>query len=233
VRPATRVVAALLVVATGACDLGGASPTAVTRAPASPPGVSTSPLPSGAAPPPLRDPHPFVVADLPRIVLGPADAPPGTQFAWALSVDQNIEAFSTDEVERQHLIEEGFVVGHGSLFVPRGQLAPDAPPVRIGAVFVQGIAGLFETRAGAEPALRRYERGLWMEQLMHSDRIAAGGLGDLAFGLRGITTDGGKIVVYAWQRANLILVVSGAGEIAKAQVRSLAETVDRRAAEAG
>jgi hypothetical protein len=228
VTRATRFAAAVLVVATGACDLvgrGEASPTAAA-------GLSAPAVPTGALPPPLLDPHPFVVADLPGIVLGRSDTPHGTEFAPAFSLDQNIDAFATDDAERAHLIEEGFVIGHGSLFVPAGQLASDAPPVEVGAVFVQGIAGLFETRAGAVPALRRYVRGLWMEQLMHSERIPAGGLGDLAFGLRGITTDGGQIAVYAWQRANLVLVVSGTGEISQADVFALARTVDRRAATA-
>jgi hypothetical protein len=227
VTRAARLAAAVLVVATGACDLGrsgGASPTAA--------GAAIPVVPSGKPPPPLHDPHPIVVADLPRIVLGRPDAPPGTEFAPALSLDQNIDVFATDETEREHLIQEGFVIGHRSLFVPRGQLAPDAPPAQIGSVFVQGIAGLFESGAGAGPAVRRYERGLWMEQLMHSERIPARGLGVLAFGLRGITTDGGKITVFAWQRANLVLVVSGAGEIPQGEVRALAETVDRRAEDA-
>jgi hypothetical protein len=226
VRRAARFAAAVLVVATGACDLGAVDPS---------PSGAAAPVPSppsGRPPPPLHDPHPFVVADLPGIVLRRPDAPPGTEFAPALSLDQDIDVFATDEAERVHLLEEGFVVGHGSLFVPRGQLAPDAPPVEVGAVFVQGIAGLFDTRAGAVPALRRYVHGLRGRQLSRAEPIPAGGLGELAFGLRGSTADGGRIVVVAWQRANLVLVVSGTGEMPPADVLELARTVDARAAEA-
>ena len=193
---------------------------------------SLRPLPSPATsyviPSPVLSPRPFTSEDLARIVLGRGEAPEGTEFASPYSVDQSLEEFASDDEELGALRLDGFVTGHVTLYVPRGQLDHDAPPVEPGQVFVQGIAGLFETTAGADSSMRRYIVDLRAFQLRDDVIIPADGLGDLSTGLRGRA--GGELVtVFVWRTANLLLVVSGAGRIDPRDVRSLADLTDRRA----
>ena len=199
---------------------------------ASSPGPSGRPLPSPATsfviPSPILSPHPFTAEDLASIVLGRGDTPRGTEFASAFSTDQTIDQFASDSEELTELRQDRFVLGHVSLFVPTGQLDRDAPPAEPGAIFVQCIAGVFETAAGADSSLRRYVANLRAFQLRNDVRIAAGGLGDSSEGLRG-RSDGEDVTVYAWRTANLLLVVSGSGTIAPEAIRALADLVQHRA----
>ena len=199
---------------------------------ASSPAPSGRPAPSPASsfviPSPILTPRPFTAEDLSSIVLGRADTPRGTEFASPFSTDQTIDQFASDSEELTELRQDRFVMGHVSLFVPTGQLDHDAPPAEPGAIFVQGIAGVFETAAGADSSLRRYVANLRSFQLRNEVRIAAGGLGDSSEGLRG-RSDGEDVTVYAWRTANLLLVVSGSGTIAPEAVRALADLVQHRA----
>ena len=187
-----------------------------------------SPASSFVIPSPILSPRPFTAEDLASIVLGRTDTPRGTEFASAFSTDQTIDQFASDGDELTQLRQDRFVLGHVSLFVPTGQLAHDAPPAEPGAIFVQCIAGVFDTAAGADSSLRRYVANLRAFQLGSEVRIAAGGLGDSSEGLRG-RSDGEDVTVYAWRTANLLLVVSGSGTIAPEAVRALAALVQHRA----
>ena len=69
-------------------------------------------------------PGSFHREDLDAIVLTPDDAPPGTGYAAALSGFQDLDAFAKDAQERSDLIDDGFVVGHVSLFGPAGWSGP-------------------------------------------------------------------------------------------------------------
>jgi len=220
-RTAVAAVAALLSVS---CTPAASSPGPSGRPPPSP--ASSFVIPS-----PILSPRPFTAEDLASIVLGRGDTPRGTEFASAFSTDQTIDQFASDTEELTQLRQDRFVIGHVSLFVPTGQLEHDAPPAEPGAIFVQGIAGVFETAAGADSSLRRYVANLRVFQLRNEVRIAAGGLGDSSEGLRG-RSDGEDVTVYAWRTANLLLVVSGSGTIAPEAVRALADLVQRRAGRA-
>lgn len=187
-----------------------------------------SPASSFVIPSPILSPHPFTAEDLPSIVLGRGDTPEGTELARPFSVDRTVDEFASDDEELTRLRRDRFVVGHITVFVPKGQLAHDAPPAEPGAPFVQGIAGVFETPGGADSSLRRYVANLRGVQLQHEVRVPAGGLGDASMGLRG-TAGGEDVTVYAWRTANLLLVVSGSGTITPEVVRALADLVQRRA----
>ncbi len=218
-RAAATVAAAVIA---SACTGGGepADPSAGRPAP--------SPATSFVIASPVLSPRPYTTEDLGRIVLGRAAAPTGTVFASPYSVEQPIEEFASDDEELTALRVDGFVTGHLTLFVPEGQLDHDAPPAEPGEVFVQGIAGLFETAAGADSSLRRYLVNLRAFRLHDEVRIPADGLGDSSEGLRG-TAGREPVTVYAWRTANLLLVVSGSGRIAPQDVLALAELIDRRA----
>jgi hypothetical protein len=194
--------------------------------------ASGRPLPSPASsyviPSPLLSPRPFTADDLGSIVLRRNDTPKGTEFAPQYSVDQTIEQFASDEEELTALRGDAFVLAHISLFVPKGQLEPAAPPPEPGSVFVHGVAGLFETPEGADSSLRRYVTNLRAFQLEDEIRIAAEGLGDSSEGLRG-RIDGEAVTIYAWRIANLVLVVSGSGTMSSRDVRALADMIQRRA----
>jgi hypothetical protein len=187
-----------------------------------------SPASSFVIPSPILSPRPFTAGDLASIVLGRGDTPDGTEFARPFSVDRTIDEFASDDEELTQLRQDRFVVGHITVFVPVGQLAHDAPPAEPGSPFVQGIAGVFETAAGADSSLRRYVANLRSFQLQHEVRISADRLGDSSEGLRG-RAGGEDVTVYAWRTANLLLVVSGSGTIAPEVVRTLADRVQRRA----
>jgi hypothetical protein len=187
-----------------------------------------SPVTSYVIPSPILAPRPFTEEDLTAVELGPGDAPAGTEFAPRYSVDQTIDQFASDAEELTSLRQDRFVMGHTSLFVPRGQLADGLLPAEHGAVFVQAIAGLFETADGADSTLLRYVANLRAFQLTGEVRIDADGLGASSEGLRGIV-DGEKVTVYAWRTANLLLVVSGSGRMPVAGVTALADAMQRRA----
>jgi hypothetical protein len=218
--------------AAAAAALLAVSCTRVASSAASSPGPSGRPAPSPASsfviPSPILSPRPFTAEDLASVVLGRGDRPRGTEFASAFSTDQTIDQFASDSEELTELRQDRFVLGHVSLFVPTGQLDHDAPPAEPGAIFVQCIAGVFETAAGADTSLRRYVANLRAFQLRSEVRIAAGGLGDSSEGLHG-RSDGEDVTVYAWRTANLLLVVSGSGTIAPEAVRALADLVQHRA----
>jgi hypothetical protein len=217
-------VAAAALVAVGA-SAGCTGPDA--RQPA-----SVRPLPSPAStfviPSPVLSPHPYTTEDLPEIVLSRGDTPPGTEFAPQYSVDLSIDQFASDDEELTALRGDAFVLGHISLFVPEGQLEHDPLPAEPGAVFVHGVAGLFETPVGADSSLHRYVTNLRAFQLERETRIPAEGLGDASEGLRG-RLDGEPVTIYAWRTANLVLVVSGSGTMPSHEVRALADVLQRRA----
>jgi len=218
VRRAAAAAAALLA---ASCTSAASSPTPSGR-------PVPSPASSFVIPSPILSPSPYTADDLASVVLGRGDTPKGTEFASAFSTDQTIDQFAADSEELTQLRQDRFVLGHVSLFVPTGQLDHDAPPAEPGAIFVQCIAGVFETAAGADSSLRRYVANLRAFQLRGEARIAARGLGDSSEGLRG-RSDGEDVTVFAWRTANLLLVVSGSGTIAPEAVRALADLVQRRA----
>jgi hypothetical protein len=204
-----------------ACTSGGAVEAAGNR-------PQPSPATSYVIPSPILTPGPFTERDLTSIVLGRRDAPAGTEFAPQYSLDQTIDQFGSDAEEVTALRQDRFVVGHTALFVPRGQLANGVLPAAPGAVFVQAIAGLFETPEGADSTLLRYVANLRAFQLTGEVRIDAEGLGASSEGLRGMS-DGERVTVYAWRTANLVLVVTGSGTMAVGDVRALADLMQHRA----
>jgi hypothetical protein len=199
--------------------------TARSVGPSEPP---PSPASSFVIPSPFLSPRPFTAEDLASIVLDRRDTPDGTEFARPFSVDRTIDEFASDDEELARLRRDRFVAAHITVFVPRGQLAHDAPPAEPGSPFVQGIAAVFETPVGADSSLRRYVANLRASQLQHEVTISADGLGDSSEGLRG-QAGGEDVTIYAWRTANLLLVVSGSGTITPELVRTLADRMQRRA----
>jgi hypothetical protein len=169
--------------------------------------------------------------DVQRIVLVAADAPQGTEYVADLSGPQALQEFARDPDELALLREEGFEIGHLSLFVPTGYAAPEPSkePLEADAVLVQGIAGLFEDADGAESALRRFVADVRERQLREVRDLDASGLGDQGFALAGMSPDGSDVTLFAWRDDNLVLAVSGSGAIPEADVRRLAELVEGRA----
>lgn len=180
--------------------------------------------------PPVTARGRFTRADVGAIVLQPADAPAGTIYVDSASGFQALAAFARDDVELGLLRDDGFQVGHLSLFFPAGRANGGAPkPLTNDSVIVQGIAGLFHDANGAERSLERYIDDLRSRQVPDAHDVAAGGLGDRAFGLRGTTPDGSRVLMYVWRVDNLILSVTGSGPVEDADVRALADLVNGRA----
>jgi hypothetical protein len=175
--------------------------------------------------------HVFSHPDLENIVLQPDDAPAGTEWASIVSGPSDLAHFARDADELELLQKDEFREGYLSLFVPGGYGEPnsDLPPLPPEAVFVQGIAGLFESGDGAHSALGRFVDDLRTTEIPSAADVESAGLGDESFGLVGTTPDGSHVLIFAWRRGNLVLSVSGAGDVAPELVRSLADRVDGRA----
>ena len=173
----------------------------------------------------------FDAPDLDAIVLQPGDAPAGTEWAASISGPTDLQRFARDAQELELLQQDRFRQGYLSLFVPPGYDDPDSalPPLPVDAVFVQGIAGLFATGDGAHAALGRFVTDLRTNQIPSAENVDAKGLGEESFGIQGEVTDGAHVLIYVWRRGNLIMSVSGAGDIDSVEVRSLADLVDARA----
>lgn len=177
----------------------------------------------------------FTRGDVRAIVLGPEDAPEGTEYVRSVSGFQQIAQFARDPTEFDRLRDDRFLVGHLALFVPIGAGDPAAltEPLEADAIFVQGITGLFEGPDGADSALRRFVADLHDRQLPDATDVSAEGLGDAAFGLGGTARNGARVMIYAWRSDNIVLAVSGSGDIAGEDVRALADLLDDRTAVTG
>jgi hypothetical protein len=176
------------------------------------------------------DARAFTRADVETIVLGPDDAPDGTTYVEHASGFDDLDAFARDEVERGHLVDDGFQIGHVSLFLPPASATggPSSEPLTNDSVIVQGIAGLFRDADGAGSSLERYVDDLRTRQIPDAEDIPADGLGDQSFGLRGETPDGSRVQIFVWRIGNLLLAISGSGPLTVEQVRELADLVDGR-----
>lgn len=172
----------------------------------------------------------FTPADVDAIVLQSSDALKGTAYVESISGSQNLAAFARDGVELAHLRDDGFEIGHLSLFFPAGHTNGGAPkPLTNDSVIVQGIAGLFHDADGAERSLERYVEDLRSRQLPNAHQVASEGLGQSSFGLQGTTPDGSRVLIYVWRVDNLVLAVSGSGPVDGGNVRALADLVNDRA----
>jgi hypothetical protein len=169
----------------------------------------------------------FTRADVNAIVLGPDDALVGTTYVEDASGFHELDAFARDDVERGHLVDDGFVIGHVALFLPPESANGDTPLTN-DSVIVQGIAGLFHDADGAGSSLERYVEDLRSRQVPGAIDVPADGLGDQSFGLRGETPDGAEVQIFAWRIENLLLVISGSGRMTPEQVRGLADVLDGR-----
>ena len=88
-----------------------------------------------------------------------------------------LDAFARDDVERGHLVDDGFEIGHVALFLPPDSVDGD-PPLTNDSVIVQGIAGLFHDADGAGSSLERYVEDLRTRQVPGAIDVPADGLGD-------------------------------------------------------
>jgi hypothetical protein len=174
---------------------------------------------------------PYTRADVDAIVLGPNDAPIGTSYVDAVSGYKDLPVFARDDTELGHLREDGFRVGHVVLFLPTDHVHATGPtaPLTNDSVIVQGITGLFDDADGADRTLERYVEDLRTRQVPDATEVDVDGLGDRSLALRGETPDGSRVLIFVWRVGNVILIVSGSGLLAAAEVRALADLVNARA----
>jgi hypothetical protein len=168
----------------------------------------------------------FQPSDLASIELTAKDAPSGLGYVPAFSGDQNLDAFARDATERAHLVQDGFELGNGAVFVPAdrvdgGHLKPSDP-------IVQGIAVVFAQPSGASSALKRFLDDVRTRQLPGARDGAEPGFGDESYRLDGTNSDGAAVTLVAWRRGNVILAVLGTS-FDPDQVLRLADLMDGRA----
>ena len=171
----------------------------------------------------------FEPSDLASIELTAKDAPPGLGHVPAFSGDQDLEAFARNDAERRHLVEDGFELGNGALFVPADRV--DGGHLELRDPIVQAIAAVFATPAGAPTALGRFLDDLRARQLPEAHAAPAPGLGYESYRLDGTNSDGAAVTVVAWRQANVILTVVGTS-FDPDRILRLADLADGRAAAA-
>jgi hypothetical protein len=174
-----------------------------------------------SAPTPRYEP-----GDLHAIELRAADAPGGLGYVRRYSRDQGLETFARDDGERAALAADGFELGSGAVFVPADRVASDR--LRVHDPIVQGTVAVFSRDDGASASLARYLADLRGRQLRAIATGVAEPLGDEAYRLDALNTDGAVVTVIAWRRANLDLVVIGTS-VPPSSVVALARLVDGRA----
>jgi hypothetical protein len=168
--------------------------------------------------------------DLAGIVLKPSEGPPGTALdRQGPESLENLEPYFGD------LVEAGFVAAYGTSLGHEDVLSGKVEQGTLPGSEVRGVQStvlLFESAEGAEAVLRGGRRGVAEGPFELEAWLSAEGLGEQGFGARALSSNDVTATLYEWHRGNLLLFLNAVGEFAVAQVRSLAETMDRRAQEA-
>jgi hypothetical protein len=168
--------------------------------------------------------------DLPGIVLRPSEGLPGTapDERGPESLDELTPYFGD-------LDEAGFVAAYGTSLGHEGVLSGDVEAGSLPGNEVRGVqstAILFEGAGGADLVLDAQREALPNGPFEIRAWLPADGLGEEGFGARARSPQDVTSTLFQWRRGNLLLVLNVFGEFAIPQVRSLAETMERRAREA-
>ncbi|HEV3352828.1 MAG TPA: hypothetical protein VG076_07885 [Acidimicrobiales bacterium] len=172
-------------------------------------------------------------ADLPRLVLPPSQAPPGTQFDQGRSGARTVDMFAGQPGEADQLRALGYQAGIATLFLPQTTSSGNAPA---GASLIRSTAQLYATSSGATSAFRSQTHGSLRAFGQGLGTVPARGLGDEAVGFSFSTLPGVQDYpgyLYAIRRGNLVLVVWAFGPprtVTTQQVRHYADLMDHRAA---
>jgi hypothetical protein len=145
----------------------------------------------------------FTEEDLPRLVLDPSEAPPHTEVSDASGPDLLEREGGLERLLRQ-LRKQGFVADRGIQF----------EPTRRDASFVEALALVFEDEGAAG-------RGLDVRLRFHVDfyapaeEIPAEGLGEDAWGVRGMFDRRFSSGIFALRTGNVIQVATVTGRPAR------------------
>jgi hypothetical protein len=198
-RPATSLALALVAAALLAAGCGESSPSAEPQPPPSP-----SPAPSPTPPPPPAPPSPsFKKADLPRIALGPKNAPSGLVYVEDESGPMTLEDAGLVLPQQTRPLQGlGFEAMHDAIFVAKRQRNDQRVSQRI---------WLFRNRGGAAAWLRKTQDDASSLQFTE---VTAPPLGDSSWAAQGlIQVGGGQAITHAFQLGNTVHTVSMYGEV--------------------
>jgi len=176
--------------------------------------------------------RPYSASQLEGFVLRPDEGPPGTQFVEGASGSLSVEQFwpsSCCPAQQEAFADAGFQAGYATLFERPGR-SGDPIDTRPGYELLSSRAALFVTQRGAEEALQT-----WIEyhEAPELDAVPVDGLGEEAQGYVGSPDAPAEtVVLYFWRMGRLLLYVrvsAGTGTVPVAEVRGLADRMDRRA----
>lgn len=172
----------------------------------------------------------FARDDLPRLVLGEADAPKGTSLVPGDSGYLSLERYAEDEAEVEALAEVGFQEAYVNIFWDPKLYQPDRlDPER--AIALSYVV-LFDTPENASAGLRVIEADVRADGSDLED-FPADGLGAEGFGLAGeLEPNEPEGVLYGWRIGNVVqmMLAAGApGAINPKAVKVLAQKMVRQA----
>jgi hypothetical protein len=179
-----------------AAGCGESSPSAE---PPPPPSPTTAPSPTRPAPPSPS----FKKSDLPRIALGPKNAPSGLDYIKAESGPMTLDdAGLVLPSQTRPLRGLGFEAMHDSIFVAKAQQNDQRVSQRI---------WLFRNRGGAVQWLDKTREDA---STLQFSTLTAPRLGDGSWAAQGlIQVGGGQAITHAFQLGNTVHTVSMYGEV--------------------
>jgi hypothetical protein len=196
-RPAKLVALALVAVALLAAGCGESSPSAEPQPP--PPPTAAPPAPPS---PPARPSPTFRKDDLPRVALGPKNAPSGLAYLEAESGPMALEDVFVLPQQRAQLRRLGFEAMHDGIFVSKAPRSDQRVSQRI---------WLFRNRGGAMAWLDKTREDAASRQF---SELTAPVLGDESWAGRGlIQVAGGQAITHAFRLGNTVHTVSMYGEV--------------------
>ncbi len=189
---------ALAAAALLAAGCGESSPSAEPQPPPPPP--PTAPTP----PPPPGPPSPtFKKSDLPRVALGPKNAPSGLVYVKDESgLMSLVDVGLVLPAQTRPLREFGFRAMHDSIFVAKAQRIDQRVSQRI---------WLFRSRGGAKGWLKKTQQDASSLQF---SPLGAPVLGDGSWAAQGlIQVGGGQAITHAFRLGNSVHTVSMYGDV--------------------
>lgn len=176
-------------------------------------------------------------ADLPEVVLQAGEAPPGTEYRAAQSRPEDLEKFARPGEQRTTLATHGFQGAYRVSITSDAYVDHPTQPDEWGSetiAFVENQAVVLKDAGAAREVLEYYRTfTTGPEQSPDLKPVDAPGLGEQAYGLRGLVVRTAPSIVLYWRRGNVFLSLATFGQeptLSMDVALSLAKAIDGRIA---
>lgn len=155
-------------------------------------------------------------ADLPEVVLQASEAPAGTGYRAKQSRPEDLEKFARPGEQRTTLAAHGFQGAYRVSITSDAYVDYPSDPLEWGGdtvAFVENQAVVLKD-AGAAREVLEYYRTFTTGPLQSPDLkpVDAPGLGEQAYGLRGLVVRTAPAIVLYWRRGNVFLSLATFGQ---------------------